>query len=191
MADFVSANRYLTKTEMKLNASYVFNFLSARGWSINAICGMLGNMQTESNINPGIWENLDPSDVTRGFGLVQWTPSTKYTSWCAERGLDPTHMDSALLRIEYELGNGIQYYATDEYPLSFAEFKVSTAHPSYLAMAFLHNYERPADLNQPKRGTQAYEWYEYLTGGEVPTPPPVQSKRKSLPLYMMYMATKR
>ena len=151
---YITGNRYLSQAEMETNAKYIWNYLGSRGWSKNAVAGMLGNMQTESSINPGIWENLS-ENVGPGFGLVQWTPFTKYTEWCAERGLSPSTMDAALQRIEYELANNLQYYPTDAYPLTFTQFKVSTQSPEYLANTFLHNYERPADSNQPNRATQA------------------------------------
>lgn len=161
--EYISANRFLTMEEMRTNARYIYWYLSSRGWTLNAVAGMLGNMQTESTINPGIWQNL-AVNVGPAFGLVQWDPFTKYTNWCAEKGLDPAAMDSALQRIEWELANGEQYYATEDYPETFAEFKVSKKAPYYLGMAFLRNYERPADPNQPTRGTQAEKWYTYLYG---------------------------
>lgn len=165
-ATFHSKNAFLTDSEMETNARYVYGVLTSRGWSPTAVCGMLGNMETESTINPGIWQNLDAGNTSLGYGLVQWTPSTKYTSWCDARGLDPSHMDSALARIEWELENGEQYYKTDAYPLTFAQFKVSTESASYLAQAFLLNYERPADQTQPARSTQAEKWYTLLKGSE-------------------------
>lgn len=187
--DPVSGNRWLTQEEMQTNARYIWNYLGTRGWSINAVAGMLGNMQTESTINPGIWEGLNEGATSRGFGLVQWTPATKYLNWCTENDLEPSEMDSALQRIEYELEKGLQYYPTDTYPETFAEFKVSTKDPYYLGMAFLANYERPAVSNQPKRGDQAVEWYEFL--GALPAPESTKPKRRKLPLYMMLMATRR
>lgn len=37
--------------QMKINARYIYNSLIVKGWTINAISGMLGNMQSESSIN--------------------------------------------------------------------------------------------------------------------------------------------
>lgn len=81
------------------NANNIRSFFLQRGWSINAICAMLGNMQSESTINPAFiqetnrWRlpasgtdlNLLTNDVmatfygayyggSRGYGvgLVQW-----------------------------------------------------------------------------------------------------------------------
>lgn len=159
----ISKNAYLTESEMQNNAIYIYWYLSQRGFTLNAIAGMLGNMQTESTINPGLWESLT-ENLENGYGLTQWTPATKYLDWCEENGLEPSDMDSALRRIIYELENGLQYYPTDSYPETFAEFAKSTKSPTYLAMAFLANYERPAEPIQPIRGTHAEYWYTYLSG---------------------------
>ena len=192
MSEFYSANRYLTAAEMETNAKYIWNYLGRRGWSLNAVCGMLGNMETESTINPGIWQNLDEGNTSLGYGLVQWTPATKYLEWCTENGSEPSHMNTALRRIIYEVENSLQYYPTDSYPETFAEFKVSTKSPEYLALAFLANYERPADPNQPARGTQATAWYNVLKDMEFPTSPPTgEHTRKHLPLIYQYIATRR
>lgn len=190
---YVSANRFLTQSEMEKNATYIYNYLAPKGWTKNAIAGMLGNMQTESSINPGIWQNLDAGNTSLGYGLVQWTPATKYLDWCEEHDLEPSAMESALERIIYELESGLQYYATDAYPLSFYEFKHSTLDPAYLGLAFLANYERPAEPNQPARGTQATAWYNFLGGGDYDPPgedePATPTKKKALSLLLMYVAT--
>lgn len=79
-------------------------------------------------------------------------------------------MDNNLLRINYEVQNGIQWIPTQTYNYTFSEFKVSNDTPYNLALAFLANYERPADPNQPYRGNQAEAWFEYLGGIIPPTP---------------------
>lgn len=195
----ISGNRYLTRAEMQVNARYIWKYLGARGWTLNAVAGMLGNMESESTINPGIWQNLNVN-VGPAFGLVQWDPYTKYTDWCAERGLDPAHMDSALMRIEWELANGGQYYATPSYPETFAQFKVSTKSANYLGMAFLANYERPRNPNQPERGTQAEYWYTYLLNNPVDpdtpgdpgdTPGGVWNPKKKMSLLLLIASIKR
>ena len=154
-----------------------------------------------------------------GYGLVQWTPYTNYTNWCADRGYtDPSEMDNNLARIIYELENGLQYYATPGYPLSFREFTQSTDSPYTLACAFAWNYERSAvvlwgansyaqaqtlteaqkeanrEALRQLRGGTAEKWYTYLTG-LTPTPPggggSEKAKKKGLSLLLMYMATRK
>ena len=164
----------LTQSQMETNATYIYSFLTAHGWTINGIAALLGNMTAESTINPGRWQSDSVNWTDGGYGLVQWTPSTKYIDWCSETGYsDPSEMDNNLSRILYEVGNGIQWIATSAYNLSFYEFSRSTDPPSELAKAFLLNYERPADQSesvQEYRAALADTWYSYITGTE-PTPP--------------------
>lgn len=86
-------------------------------------------------------------------------------------------MDANIYRILYEVENNIQWIATSTYNYSFREFTQSTDTPYNLALAFLANYERPADPNQPARGTQAEYWYEFL-GGLPPIPTIIRKKKK-------------
>ena len=65
-------NFYLTTEQMQGNAREVLSFFEQKGWSLNAIAGICGNMQSESNINPGIWQSLQEGNYSGGFGLVQW-----------------------------------------------------------------------------------------------------------------------
>lgn len=190
-SDIITGNRYLTQEEMQVNAKYICDYLMGCGWTLNAVCGMLGNMETESTMNPAIWQNLDEGNTSLGYGLVQWTPATNLIDWCQGQGqgLEYSSMDAQLQRILYELENGIQYYQTDEYPLSFSEFSKSTMPVSYLAQAFLYNYERPSNMNQPERSYQAQYWYDYLSA-YVPSKEE-KKKKKGLSLIMMYLATKR
>lgn len=160
---WISGNRYLSMAEMTNNAQLIMSQLTAQGWTKNAVAGMLGNMQSESTINPGIWESLNP-DTSRGFGLVQWTPASKLISWAQGEGKDYTSGDTQLDRINWEVANNQQWIATSQYPMSFQQFKVSTLTPEYLAQVFIRNYERPLNPNQPIRSTQARYWYDHLDG---------------------------
>ena len=169
---FFGESESLSAAEMQTNAVYIYSSLLNSGWSVNAIAAMLGNIQAESSINPGRWQSNDIGNYSMGYGLVQWTPATKYIDWCAENSIAPENMDSNLLRINYEVENGIQWIATDSFNLSFKEFKTSSSGVDYLAKAFLLNYERPADQGetvQNYRASLASDWYSYLTGTE-PTP---------------------
>lgn len=177
-----NSSQSLTMDQMKLNAQYIYKFFSNKGFTKNAICAMLGNMQAESALNPGRWQN---NNVGHGpaYGIVQWDPFTKYTNWCSG---DPSLMDNNLNRVCYEIENGLQWIINrnhPDYPFSFWEFAKSNKPPDYLAMAFLYNYERPADLNQPERGENALFWYNYLVEECTPRPDPpqrVQNTRKWL-----------
>lgn len=189
---FISANRYLTMVEMQINAKYIYKKLHNLGWSLNAISGMLGNMQRESTINPGIWQNLNEGNRDGGFGLVQWTPASKLIDWAELNNWDEAHIEVQCMKIHYEMTDNIQYIPTDTYPMSFREFSVSTAEPEYLASVFLHNYERAGVSAESERKANARYWYDYLKdlkpGWEPPDPEP---EKKGMSLLMMYLATKR
>lgn len=49
--DYNSSNA-LNQQQMEINATYIFAYLTNCNWTINAIAGLLGNMQAESSINP-------------------------------------------------------------------------------------------------------------------------------------------
>lgn len=175
---WISGNRYLTMDEMQNNVDIIHYYFITKGWTENAIAGMLGNMQSESSINPGIWEGLD-AVAKGGYGLVQWTPYTKYADWAGAGWEDNGQKE--MERIIYELEKGLQWGATSKYPMSFRDFTLSDRAPSYLAQAWLYNYERPSSLNQPWRSTQADYWYQYISGREPP---------KSIPIWLLIKMSK-
>lgn len=189
----LSGNRYLSVEEMQPNASYIAAYLAANGWTLNAIAGMLGNMQHESTINPGIWQSLNEGNLSGGFGLVQWTPATKLIEWAESTGRVYTDIDAQLERILWELANGEQFYKTDAYPITFEAFTKSSKSPEYLAGAFLYNYERPKEYNITPRQTAARYWFNYLSGIDFEYTPggSTSIKRHSLSLLLMWAATRR
>ena len=179
---WITGNRYLSMTEMQNNADIMYAFFTEHGWTVNAISAMFGNMQTESTLNPGIWENLDP--FVGGYGLVQWTPYTNYSDWAGDGWQDNGQKE--MERIIYELDNHLQWISTSLYPMSFQEFVTSEKPPAYLAQAFLYNYERPDVKPQPIRSTRANYWYQYITGQEPPTPP-----TGNIPIWLLFKMTER
>lgn len=166
--NWIARNGYLSRSEQENNATIIYSYLSNKGWSINAIAALLGNMEVESTINPGIWESLTSNPEAYyeangrypGFGLVQWTPYTKYSNWA---GSDwRTNYNKQLERIIWEMNNGEQYIPTTSYPETFKEFSTSTKSAYYLAGAFLYNYERPKKPNAADRGERAESWLAFL-----------------------------
>lgn len=189
--DIINSNNYLTLAQMYNNALYVASYFLQQGWTYEAIAAILGNMQTESNINPGLWESRDAGNTERGYGLVQWTPATKLINWCNNHGRSYTDIDAQLDRIIYELNNGIQYIVTDNYPETFAQFSVSEKSPEYLAAAFLYNYERPKSPNAQKRGEQARYWYNILSDIDPNWLMGLGQKKKGMSIVLMYAAIRR
>lgn len=166
---WTSGNRYLTAAEMAGNAQEVASYGIRHGWTRNATAGILGNMQAESGVNPGIWENLTP--FGGGYGLVQWTPYTKYSDWATAQGY--VWMDNGpaeMARISYEAANDLQWFDNAELgiqvPCTFQQFLTD---PSLslqdCSNYWLWFYEHPVDpgaATQAARYANAQYWDQNL-----------------------------
>lgn len=184
ISEWIKGNRYLAIGEMQNNATIQFAYFMDKGWTANAVAGMLGNQQVESTLNPGIWQNLTPG--TGGFGLVQWTPSANYTDWADQHGYTHDDGNGQMEWIDTETVPFGQWIPTSQYPETFEEFKASTQSPEYLADCFLKNFERPSEIDQPIRQEYARYWYDWFEGHYVPppNPPGAPDWRHRMPLYM-------
>ena len=160
-------NPGMTSAEQEQNVSMIAAFFRNRGWTDNAIAALCGNMQIESYLNPGQYELNRNYNPQFGFGLVQWTPYTKYSEWA---GTDwATNYNKQLMRIQYELENGLQWIPVSAYNyMTFYQFSQSVDTPEYLVMAFEYSYERGTPFTE-QREAAARRWFEYL-GGISPTP---------------------
>jgi len=88
----VSSNNLLDY-QKEANVRYIYDYLIASGWTLQAISGVLGNIQRECEMNPGAWENLNVTTGSKsGYGIAQWTPSgTTFLSWAS---LDATSVNT-------------------------------------------------------------------------------------------------
>lgn len=149
-----------TKKMREKNVRNLYNYFRKHGWNIAPLAAMIGNMEFESYLNPAQWE-VGYAIYQGGFGLVQWTPYTNYSSWA---GADwETNYDKQMERIQYELENGLQWIPTSVYPFSFREFskkKKSQMSIAELTRAFEYCYERGTWNNQ--RIVNAEYWYKVL-----------------------------
>ena len=169
-------NGYLSRSEMEGNAAEIWAFFGSRGWSSNAVAAMLANMQGESGINPGIWENL--TAFSGGYGLTQWTPYTKYSQWAGSGWQNNGPLECQ--RIQYEADNNIQWFRNPycpivEPPITFKQFTTSNLDLTTLTRYFEWYYEHSAATTHPERAEYAQSWYTFITGQapppDVPTPP--------------------
>lgn len=187
--------------EAKENASLIYGVLSERGWTLNAVCGVLGNMGAESGYNPWRWQSdkvpsvNDSPWTNKGYGFTQFTPGGKYindanakaTSGYAPNFSDkPGKPEDGYAQMIF-LDEHADYYATGAYPLSYAEYKVSEDSPAELASAWLYNYERPGDpgATEDARRENANYWYEVLSGSPPPEPPIPGGDSKLLKYFLL------
>lgn len=196
-----SYTEYTTTAQKQTNAIYIYGKLSVANWNmglpgslgcpawtLEAISGLLGNAEAESQINPGLYNDrtIDPS---KAFGLVQWWPGRIYLNWASSHGWPDYDMDYQLARLYYEENipsgqdghewyiqrnanvlNGYGPYELSEYTF----WQTSSQTPEWMAQAWLFNYERP---NNPSRyaeyrGRLARKWYNYLIDQPTPPTPP-------------------
>jgi len=160
----ISSNSYLTLEQMAGNAQYIMDYLTSRGWTKNAVAGMLGNMQSESNINPGIWQSLATGRTDLGYGLVQWTPATKYIGWAQSKGYALGDINGQLVKITEEVASNTQWQHVTT-TMNFIDFTKSTDSVETLAELFEMNYEQHDGAAQPVRKTQARYWFDHLNAG--------------------------
>lgn len=183
--------KWLSESDSLKNAQQVVNYYYKEGsdWTKESICGMLGNMRHESSLNPNMYEYGYTLAQDRGFGLVQWTPRSKYWNWAVKQGLNPDKAESQLARIDFEVGNNIQYIANGhqlrygkgtKYNFSFVSFRKNTESlsVSQLTEAFMWNYEGPSysagTKSLAERSAFANKCFTQLvwTGDHVPDPDP-------------------
>lgn len=184
----------LTQTERENNANEIYNYFSYYGATLDCICGMLGNWQWESGLNPGCKQGLSTS---LGWGLIQWTPSTVLTDWCNRYNYNWYDGYAQCYRIWCEgtnqLGAGGVWIPTTEYPYTWSEFLALTdRHEAVKAWLYERGRGAPETLHVAERLQYSDEWYQYFTGSPTPPIPPVPptpptpiQRRKKMPLYMM------
>ena len=145
-------------------ANEVYEFFKDKAFSKNAICGMLGNMEWESRLNPEAGEIGGG-----GYGLVQWSGESlkDFKKWAKDNDdLDIKKTNTQCQRILYEYKGGYkQWYIKENYcSLTFSDYAVSTKSPEELAACFMYNYERPSSTcsHLEDRKNYAREWYNHF-----------------------------
>ena len=93
----------------KGNEQKVFTFFVAAGYTKEQAAGVVGNMITESSVEPALLQGDVPGKVTPasvavgsplGWGLVQWTPAWKLIKPARSAGAD----DATIESLEFQLG---------------------------------------------------------------------------------------
>lgn len=181
----IGVQALLTQSQKENNATEFYYYFDNYGCTIESICGMLGNIDAESGINPG---NKETASSTSGWGLIQWTPATVLTSWCNLR--DYYWYDGVIqcYVIECE-GEGKQdcggrFLPTNDYPYTWDEFTQLTDIEE-ATKAYFYERERGTSSTLQNRIDKANEWYTYLTGLPPSPTPPTPTPRRKFPLIFM------
>ena len=178
-AEIINAHyNNLTQQQKEANAIYIYHYLSQKGWTIEAIAGLLGNIDEESVMNPAQGEGGG-----NGYGLVQWTPAEgffKYSGLTREKADklaedNPTELMN--IQLDYIIYSSLQttpyaerrWYPTYDYQspykMTFEQY-ITSSHSAYdLAYVFHASYERSRDDEDElkERAEAAKAWYAYLT----------------------------
>ena len=143
------------------NAKVIWNFLKYKGLSDAAVAGVLGNIQAESNFNPGIEEKSNGI----GYGLIQWSFGRRDSleRSAKEAGVDPSNLQFQLEYLWNESLNPDTSYGKN---LATAGFYTTTS-ASEAAYLFHKYVEISADSKeqiQNNRCATAEEWYQKFKG---------------------------
>lgn len=166
----------LTQAQQDANAFYIRNYCAGKypTWTVNAVAAICGNFAHEGVMNPSQWEYGYDMSLEKGFGLGQWTPATKLINWVEAKGFQRYQIRGQIDRVNYEsVTPGAQWIPKPAYDFSMTEFLTSTQSPSYLASAWLYDWERPGDpeATEALRQDSAEYYYTLFTGSEPPDPP--------------------
>lgn len=184
----------ISSDEAIANYKEVVNLLSDT-WTMEAICGMLGNMYAESGMNPWRWQSdsVSLTSSSKGYGLVQFTPAYGYINNYGV-GVDyyaPNLSTTSVTTGAAATDGRAQIYVIDNdlagkfinrsswcsfldisgyYPMS----NFRQADSLYGAtVAWLFHYEAPSDHSESvanARYSYASQIYELLTGYEPEEP---------------------
>ena len=172
------------------NATLIYNYFAALGWSESAIAGMLGNILYESRFNPAdiyprsnyprtinSLADLDntiavnvPQNIA--MGLVQWygygqtAPITnKIVSYAIRNGYEWYDGDVQLMRIEAEYNQNLQWH-----PLTingtlwtWNNYVTNTQTPEMSAEIWVRCYEVTSSVMNIRKGNARY-WFNYFHG---------------------------
>lgn len=139
------------------NIQRIFDFLvDEMGLSSAAACGVLANIECESDFDPNLY-----GDNGTSYGICQWHAErfTNLKNYCSKRGLDWKSLDGQLWFLNYELTN---FGSDTGYILDKLKKVADTADGAYDAgYDWCYYFERPANrtAKAENRGNMAKNTY--------------------------------
>ena len=152
---------FVTDGSRYQNAKVIWNFLKYKGLSDAAAAGVLGNIQAESNFNPGIEEIANGI----GYGLIQWSFGRRdaLEKAARERGVDPSNLQ---FQLEYLWEESLDPNTSYGKKLQQAGFYTTTSAAD--AAHYFHKYvEISADSKSAimnNRCKPAEQWLKEFSG---------------------------
>ena len=163
-------------------AMRIWKYFKSKGWSDQAIAGLLGNMYKESRLSSlrlqgDLSQDLAKSKVYTekadkdlnffkhgiGYGLCQWTyGARKENLWkfCHDKGVSVGDTNMQIAFVDYEINNGGMSKRFRDILMHSNDINMATA-------IILKVYEKPARMDDPaelqERARYAHEWYDKMT----------------------------
>ena len=163
-------------------AMRIWKYFKSKGWSDQAIAGLLGNMYKESRLSSlrlqgDLSQDLAKSKVYTekadkdlnffkhgiGYGLCQWTyGARKENLWkfCHAKGVSVGDTNMQIAFVDYEINNGGMSKRFRDILMHSNDVNMATA-------IILKVYEKPARMDDPaelqERARYAHEWYDKMT----------------------------
>lgn len=171
-------------TYQEHNARKIHDFFVGLGWTENAIAGLIGNIQSESWLNPAdstpqigntladIDNNHALNHPNNAYGLVQWkgqssvAPITnQIVSYAIRYGYEWFDGEIQLQRLDWEYHAPAKFHpqTVDGTYWTFAKYASSTASPSQLAKVWMVCYEGTYSILS-RRQANAEMWFAYFGG---------------------------
>lgn len=153
------------------NVQTIYTFLTQNcGFNTAVACGVLANIECESNFNPNVWGDDDTS-----YGICQWHAGrlTAMQEWCDDNGYNWKTLTGQLNYLKKELSaNDSKYLRNGKVINDYMKGKIkNTADGAYQAGYYwCTNYEVPADTENQSisRGNRAKTtyWSMFANGAE-------------------------
>ncbi|MGW7681119.1 phage tail tip lysozyme [Kribbella sp. NPDC054772] len=92
------------------NQQKAFNFFVQNGYTKEQAAGIVGNMISESSVEPGRKEGTNPGTVTKpsdvlgfsgGWGIVQWTPASKMINPARDSGAGDDQIATLAFQLDF------------------------------------------------------------------------------------------
>lgn len=150
------------------NATTIFRFLvSDMSYSSAAACGVLANIQAESDFNPNCY-----GDKGTSYGICQWHNSrfTALKNWCKQNGYDYTTLTGQLYYLKKELSanNDTYLYNGKTINNKMLTYTASVDNAYNAGYYWCYTYEVPANRESvaKSRGNVAKNTYWPEFGGK-------------------------